>query len=80
AGDDVSFSVLGAFENTDVGMSLLMGGAAGLIVALAMTIKQGIGAPAISKTLWVGAKSMFGAILILLFAWSIGHIIGDLQT
>ncbi|OOF13111.1 Na+/H+ antiporter [Salinivibrio sp. PR932] len=80
AGDDVSFSVLGAFENTDVGMSLLMGGAAGLIVALAMTIKQGIGASAISKTLWVGAKSMFGAILILLFAWSIGHIIGDLQT
>ncbi|SIN93539.1 Na+/H+ antiporter NhaC family protein [Salinivibrio sp. ES.052] len=80
AADHHAFSILGAFENTDVGMSLLWGGLAGLLVALTMTIKQRIAVPDIAKTLWVGAKSMFGAILILLFAWSIGHIIGDLQT
>ncbi len=80
AADHHAFSILGAFENTDVGMSLLWGGLAGLFVALVMTVKQGIAKPDIAKTLWVGAKSMFGAILILLFAWSIGHIIGDLQT
>ncbi|OOE81566.1 Na+/H+ antiporter [Salinivibrio sp. ML198] len=80
AADAQSFSLLGAFENTDVGMSLLWGGLAGLAVSLVMTGKQGIAVSDIAKTLWVGAKSMFGAILILLFAWSIGHIIGDLQT
>jgi transporter, NhaC family (TC 2.A.35) len=80
AAEHHAFSILGAFENTDVGMSLLWGGLAGLFVALVMTIKQGIAKWDIAKTLWVGAKSMFGAILILLFAWSIGHIIGDLQT
>jgi tetracycline resistance efflux pump len=80
AADHHAFSILGALENTDVGMSLLWGGLAGLFVALVMTVKQGIAKPDIAKTLWVGAKSMFGAILILLFAWSIGHIIGDLQT
>ncbi|OOE90771.1 Na+/H+ antiporter NhaC family protein [Salinivibrio sharmensis] len=80
ASDQLPFTVLGAFENTDVGMSLLWGGLAGLAISLVMTGRQNIAASAVAKTLWVGAKSMFGAILILLFAWSIGHIIGDLQT
>jgi len=34
----------------------------------------------VANTLWIGAKSMFGAILILLFAWSIGSVISDMAT
>ncbi len=54
AADNHAFSILGAFENTDVGMSLLWGGLAGLFVALVMTLKQGIAKPDIAKTLWSG--------------------------
>lgn len=78
--DGKAFSVLGAFENTDVGMSLLFGGVVGLLSALVTVIKQGIPAADIARTTWIGAKSMFGAILILFFAWTIGSVIGDMAT
>lgn len=78
--DGKAFSVLGAFENTDVGMSLLYGGAMGLLSALITVAKQGLAVSDIARTTWIGAKSMFGAILILFFAWSIGSVIGDMAT
>lgn len=74
------FNILGAFENTDVGTSLIYGGLVGLAVALFTVVKQGIALAEIGATLWIGAKSMFGAILILIFAWTIGSIIGDMKT
>ncbi len=80
AGDGKAFNVLGAFENTDVGTSLIYGGIVGLAVALYTVLKQNIALKEIGHTLWVGAKSMFGAILILLFAWTIGSVIGDMKT
>lgn len=80
AADGQAFNLLGAFENTDVGTSLVYGGLVGLAVALLTVIKQGIAATEITRTLWVGAKSMFGAILILVFAWTIGSVIGDMKT
>ncbi|MBV7299539.1 Na+/H+ antiporter NhaC family protein [Enterovibrio paralichthyis] len=78
--DGKAFSVLGAFENTDVGMSLLYGGAMGLLSALITVFKQGLPVADVARTTWVGAKSMFGAILILFFAWTIGNVIGDMAT
>ncbi|MEZ8142194.1 Na+/H+ antiporter [Enterovibrio norvegicus FF-33] len=75
-----AFSILGAFENTDVGMSLLYGSAMGLLSALITVFKQRIPVPEVGQTVWIGAKSMFGAILILLFAWTIGSVIGDMAT
>lgn len=78
--DGIEFNLLGAFENTDVGMSLIYGGIVGLVVALFTVVKQGIAFSEISRTLWIGAKSMFGAILILVFAWTIGSVIGDMNT
>jgi len=42
--------------------------------------KQGLPVAEIARTLWIGAKSMFGAILILIFAWTIGSVIGDMKT
>ncbi|GAK84359.1 Na+/H+ antiporter [Vibrio ponticus] len=73
------FALLGAFENTNVGTSLIYGGLVGLFVALFTVVKQGLPALEINRTLWIGAKSMFGAILILVFAWSIGTVIGDMK-
>lgn len=80
AADGIGFSLLGAFENTDVGRSLVYGGLVGLGFALFTVIRQKLSASDISKTLWIGAKAMFGAILILFFAWTIGTVIGDLNT
>ncbi|MDF2152481.1 tetracycline efflux Na+/H+ antiporter family transporter Tet(35) [Vibrio sp. CAU 1672] len=80
AADGQAFSLLGAFENTDVGMSLIYGSLLGLAVAMFTVIKQGIAVNEIVRTLWIGAKSMFGAILILVFAWTIGSVIGDMKT
>ncbi|MBE1274909.1 Na+/H+ antiporter NhaC family protein [Enterovibrio baiacu] len=75
-----AFSVLGAFENTDVGTSLLYGSGMGLISALFTVFKQRMPVPEIGRTMWIGAKSMFGAILILFFAWTIGSVISDMET
>ncbi|MBD1557893.1 Na+/H+ antiporter NhaC family protein [Vibrio sp. S9_S30] len=74
------FDLLGAFENTDVGTSLCYGGLIGLVTALITVFRQKIEFSQIVRTLWVGAGSMFGAILILFFAWTIGSVIGDLKT
>ncbi len=78
--DGKLFSVLGAFENTDVGTSLVYGGLAGLVVALLNVVIQKLPSKEITTTLWIGAKSMFGAILILIFAWTIISVIKDLKT
>ena len=80
AKSELAFSVLGAFENTDVGASLVYGGVIGLLLALITTFKQKLPLKEIGFALWVGAKSMFGAIIILFFAWSIGSVIGDMKT
>ncbi|MDB1124335.1 Na+/H+ antiporter NhaC family protein [Vibrio algarum] len=78
--DGKTFSLLGAFENTDVGSSLVYGGLVGLFTALFTVFKQKLPTSDITKTVWIGAKSMFSAILILIFAWSIGSVIGDMKT
>ncbi len=80
AADSKAFTLLGALENTDVGLSLCYGGLIGLVVALFTVFRQGLPMYEISKTLFIGARSMFGAILILSFAWLIGGIIKDVET
>lgn len=80
AANGKAFDLLGAFENTDVGMSLVYGGLVGLVAAMIPVLRQRLPAADVAKTLWIGAKSMFGAILILMFAWSIGSVISDMAT
>ncbi|GLS91902.1 Na+/H+ antiporter [Psychromonas marina] len=80
AASELPFSVLGSFENTDVGSSLVYGGIVGLLVTLTTTFKQKLPLKEIGFAAWIGAKSMFGAIIILFFAWSIGSVIGDMKT
>ncbi|MCE0496250.1 Na+/H+ antiporter NhaC family protein [Vibrio salinus] len=78
--DGLEFNLLGAFENTDVGMSLIYGGIAGVVSALYSVVRQKIVAKQTVSALWLGARSMFGAILILIFAWTIGSTIKDIKT
>ncbi|MGF1724131.1 Na+/H+ antiporter NhaC family protein [Photobacterium nomapromontoriensis] len=75
-----TFSLLGAFEKTNVGMSLVYGSLVGFVAALVSVIRQHLQIVTVASTLWIGAKSMFGATLILLFAWSIGSVINDMAT
>ncbi|WP_153447323.1 Na+/H+ antiporter NhaC family protein [Vibrio algicola] len=78
--DGQAFSLLKAFENTNVGQSLCFGALVGIVVALITVARQKMPIKDVVITLWIGAKSMFGAILILAFAWTIGAVIKDMGT
>ncbi|MBS9783552.1 MAG: Na+/H+ antiporter NhaC family protein [Pasteurella sp.] len=81
AADGKAFSVLGAFENTTVGISLVVGGVLSLLVATAcIIIDQKFNTNNYMKAWVIGAQSMSGAILILCFAWTINGVVGDMQT
>lgn len=81
AADGKPFDILGAFENTTVGISLVVGGVSALVVAtICIFAAHQITVPEYFKAYAIGAKSMSGAILILCFAWTINGIVGDMQT
>ncbi|MCL1079863.1 Na+/H+ antiporter NhaC family protein [Parashewanella spongiae] len=78
--EDIPFSLIKAFENTDVGLSLVMGALIGLVVTLFLNWRQGL---PIKQTVYAmsrGARSMMPAVYILLFAWTIAAVIGELET
>lgn len=75
------FSVLGAFENTTVGISLVVGGLSGLIVATICIVASGnISLKNYFRAYGLGVKMMSGAITILFFAWTINGVVSDMQT
>lgn len=75
------FDVLGAFENTTVGISLVVGGLSALIVATVLIVLgRKVSLNDYIKSYAIGSKSMFGAITILFFAWTINGIVSDMQT
>ncbi|MCH1919424.1 Na+/H+ antiporter NhaC family protein [Shewanella sp. A3A] len=76
----LTFSWIGAFEQTDVASSLFYGACAGLLMTLVLAFAQRLPLASIANALWVGAKSMLPAIYILLFAWTISGVIGALET
>lgn len=76
-----AFSVLGAFENTNVGVSLVVGGSnAVLISTLLIWFDRQVSLDEYARAWIAGIKSMLGAIAILFFAWTINKIVGDMQT
>ncbi|MGR3808587.1 transporter, NhaC family (TC 2.A.35) [Pasteurella testudinis DSM 23072] len=81
AADGQAFSILGAFENTTVGTSLVVGGVAALITATlcALSSRQ-ISLKEYLLAYGLGVKSMFGAILVLFFAWTINTVVSDIHT
>lgn len=81
AADGKAFSVLGAFENTTVGISLVVGGLSAVVVSTILILLAGnVSVSEYVKSYGVGMKSMFGAIAILFFAWTINKVVGDMQT
>ncbi|AAU37928.1 Na+/H+ antiporter NhaC family protein [[Mannheimia] succiniciproducens] len=79
--DGKEFSVLGAFENTTVGISLVVGGmTAVLISTILIVLAKKLSSGNYAKAVIAGMKSMVGAILILCFAWTINKVVGDMQT
>ncbi|WP_424411649.1 Na+/H+ antiporter NhaC family protein [Pasteurella sp. PK-2025] len=81
AADNKPFDVLGAFENTTVGISLVVGGISAVLVStLCMLFSRQVSMGSYAKAWLLGMKSMSGAILILLFAWTINNVVGDIKT
>ncbi|TWT24390.1 Na+/H+ antiporter NhaC family protein [Planomicrobium sp. CPCC 101110] len=79
------FDIWLIFENTDVPVSLLTGGLLGAITSIVLyAMQMGYNETAsgswIGKGIWAGIKSMMGAVLILVFAWSLTYLIDALQT
>lgn len=67
--------------NADSYVSLIWGSAAGVIMALLLTISQKIMTISASfETLIDGFKIMVPALTILILAWSLGSLTGDLNT
>lgn len=81
AADNKPFDVLGAFENTTVGISLVVGGVSALVVStLLIIVDRSVNLNEYGKAWILGMKSMMGAIAILFFAWTINKVVGDMQT
>ncbi|MGI8315673.1 Na+/H+ antiporter NhaC family protein [Halobacillus mangrovi] len=72
--------LLAIFANTNVNVSLFIGGVAAVVVAAALYIGQAKPKSSMSHVFFEGLKAMLPAIYILIFAWMIGDIIGQLQT
>ncbi|UJF21217.1 Na+/H+ antiporter NhaC family protein [Shewanella sp. OMA3-2] len=75
-----AFTILGAFENTQVSQSLFYGSIIGFCITLILAFIQKLDMSLIVKGVVAGARSMLPAIYILLFAWSIAGVIGQLET
>ena len=81
AADGKPFSLLGAFENTTVGISLVVGGSSAVAMStLLIILERQVSLPEYGKAWIAGIKSMLGAIAILFFAWTINKVVGDAQT
>ncbi|MFC7063992.1 Na+/H+ antiporter NhaC family protein [Halobacillus seohaensis] len=72
--------ILSIFENTNVNISLFIGGLVSVLLAAAMYIKQSAPKSGMGHVTFEGIKAMLPAIYILIFAWMIGDVIGQLGT
>lgn len=81
AANNHAFSILGAFENTTVGISLVIGGLASIFVAsICIIIDRQVHTLDYAKAWVIGIRSMLGAVLILCFAWTINNVVSDMET
>lgn len=78
---DGGMSVLEAIEGTDAAKSLLYGGLAALALSLLLFLpRQVISFGQLPKAISGGFMAMLPANLILIFAWTIGGVISELET
>lgn len=72
--------ILSIFENTDVNISLFIGGVAAVLSGFLLYLMLGNTKPATSKVFLEGIKAMLPAIYILILAWMIGAVIENMGT
>ncbi|MDD7804342.1 MAG: Na+/H+ antiporter NhaC family protein [Endozoicomonas sp. (ex Botrylloides leachii)] len=75
-----AFSVLGAFENTQVGDSLVYGSFAGLAITILRMLSHKLPGKLWYKAITDGVRSMLPAICILTLAWVLTGVIGHLEA
>ncbi|ROS01296.1 transporter (NhaC family) [Sinobacterium caligoides] len=75
-----SFTVMGAFAETDVPLSLLWSGSISVVVAMLLMLPQGPRFNHYTQAVKHGAKSMLPAVIILICAWLLVGLIGSLET
>ncbi|MCP3032800.1 Na+/H+ antiporter NhaC family protein [Halobacillus sp. A1] len=75
-----SLSLLSIFENTNVNISLFIGGLVAVLVSAGLYINQPKPKSGMGHVTFEGFKAMLPAIYILIFAWMIGDVIGQLET
>ncbi|WP_355660062.1 Na+/H+ antiporter NhaC family protein [Halomonas salifodinae] len=80
AAEGLPFTLLGAFEQTEVALSLLVGGLLGLATTLTLLWPRPAVRANLPRTLWLGLGTMWPAIQILVLAWLLTGIIGELGT
>ncbi|MEC5424958.1 Na+/H+ antiporter NhaC family protein [Virgibacillus sp. C22-A2] len=73
-------SILTTFANTDVNLSLFLGGLIAVLTAFVFHLQQSKPKANAGKIFYEGLKTMLPAIYILLLAWMIGSVIGTLET
>lgn len=74
-------SFIQAIQDTDAAEALKLGGIAAVILSLLFFLpRKVVFLKELPKAVVGGFKSMLPAIIILIFAWTIGSIIGDLNT
>ncbi|MGM8216795.1 Na+/H+ antiporter NhaC family protein [Bacillaceae bacterium W0354] len=78
ASDDVT--IINIFANTDVNLSLVLGGLISVVVAIFTYFNQSGEKTSFFKVTIEGIKAMLPAIYILVLAWMIVAIIGDIGT
>ncbi|MBD1380809.1 Na+/H+ antiporter NhaC family protein [Metabacillus arenae] len=78
--EGVEATLITMFEYTDVAKSLVYGALIGLVVTLILYFMKGINSSYLPKGFLHGAKSMLPAIYILIFAWVIVDLIGQVGT
>lgn len=72
--------ILSIFANTNVNISLFIGGIISVLIGIILYLTQPKPKSAVPHVFFEGMKAMLPAIYILIFAWMIGDIIGQLQT
>lgn len=83
--EGVPISIWSIFENTDVPLSLLTGGLTGVVVAgilymIQMKYNETANPGLMGRAFVSGLKAMMPAVLILIFAWALTHLISVLET
>jgi len=80
-----SMNILSIFENTNVSLALLSGGITATLIAVLLYLQQMNNNETASYSLigsafTNGLKAMMPPVLILIFAWSLSFLIGQLET